>query len=112
MVQELCLSLKNSLRNRHRPGSSLKNEVRWHPVRVPDEADSALNATSTSVMVSTAVAALRPGEGQDSIRVYQDGDHVITQADGRVRDGVFFNVFRCEDGLVIECRGFASPQVR
>ncbi len=46
----------------------------------------------------------------DLVRIIEDGDHVVTQADGRVReDGVFFDVFRFDDGLVVEHWGFAAP---
>ena len=44
------------------------------------------------------------------VRILEDGDFVVTQADGRVRgDGTFFDVFRFEDGLIVEHWGFAAP---
>ena len=43
------------------------------------------------------------------IRAYQDGCYVFTQADGLVQgDGTFFDVFRFEDGLIVEHWGFAA----
>ena len=50
------------------------------------------------------------GHRLDLVRFIEDGDVGVTQADGRVRDdGVFFDVFRFEDGLVVEHWGFAAP---
>ncbi len=44
------------------------------------------------------------------IRAYQDGAFVFTQADGHVRgDGTFFDVFRFDDGLIVEHWGFSAP---
>ena len=44
------------------------------------------------------------------IRAYQDGPYVVTQADGHVRgDGTFFDVFRIDDGLIVEHWGFSAP---
>ena len=46
----------------------------------------------------------------DLVRIIEDGDYVVTQADGHVRDdGVFFDIFRFDDGLVVEHWGFAAP---
>ena len=46
----------------------------------------------------------------DMVRAFADRDHVVTQADGNVRgDGSFFDVFRFEDGLVVEHWGFSMP---
>ncbi len=46
----------------------------------------------------------------DVIRAYEDDDQVVVQADGAVRgDGTFFDVFRFEDGLIVEHWGFAAP---
>ena len=46
----------------------------------------------------------------DVIRAFEDGDHVVVQADGQVRgDGTFFDVFRFEDGLIVEHWGFSAP---
>ena len=43
------------------------------------------------------------------VRAYQDGPFVVTQADGRVQgDGTFFDVFRFEDGLIVEHWGFSA----
>lgn len=43
------------------------------------------------------------------IRAYQDGPYVVIQADGHVRgDGVFFDVFRFEDGLIVEHWAFSA----
>ena len=56
------------------------------------------------------VEALAPDERLALIRAYEDGAHVVTQADGRVRgDGVFFDVFRFEGGLIVEHWGFSAP---
>ena len=44
------------------------------------------------------------------VRIFQEGDFVVTQADGHVRnDGTFFDVFRFENGLIVEHWGFAAP---
>ena len=44
------------------------------------------------------------------IRTLEDGDYVVTQADGEVRgDGAFFDVFRFEDGMIVEHWGFSAP---
>ncbi len=44
------------------------------------------------------------------VRAFQDGDHVFTQADGLILGhGVFFDVFRFEDGLIVEHWGFSAP---
>ena len=44
------------------------------------------------------------------MRLLSDGDCVVVQADGHVRDdGTFFDVFRFEDGLIVEHWGFAAP---
>ena len=46
----------------------------------------------------------------DVVRAFEDGDHVVVQADGKVRgDGTFFDVFRFEDGLIVEHWGFSAP---
>jgi predicted SnoaL-like aldol condensation-catalyzing enzyme len=43
------------------------------------------------------------------IRAYQDGACVFTQADGHVQgDGTFFDVFRFEDGLIVEHWAFSA----
>jgi predicted SnoaL-like aldol condensation-catalyzing enzyme len=43
------------------------------------------------------------------VRAFQDGPYVVTQADGRVQgDGVFFDVFRFDEGLVVEHWGFSA----
>ena len=44
------------------------------------------------------------------VRIFEDGDFVVTQADGQVRgDGTFFDVFRFADGAIVEHWGFAAP---
>ena len=44
------------------------------------------------------------------VRIFEDGDFVVTQADGQVRgDGTFFDVFRFENGAIVEHWGFAAP---
>ncbi|GJG86749.1 polyketide cyclase [Gemmatimonadetes bacterium T265] len=44
------------------------------------------------------------------IRAYQDGPYVVTQADGHVQGrGVFFDVFRFEDGRIVEHWAFSAP---
>lgn len=44
------------------------------------------------------------------VRVFEDDDFVVTQADGRIRgDGTFFDVFRFEGGAIVEHWGFAAP---
>ena len=56
------------------------------------------------------VEELDRGDRLTPIRVLEDGDYVVVQADGRVRgDGTFFDVFRFADGLIVEHWGFASP---
>ena len=43
------------------------------------------------------------------IRAYQDGPYVVTQADGHVRgDGTFFDVFRFDDGRIVEHWAFSA----
>ena len=56
------------------------------------------------------VAALAPDDRLTVVRVLEDGDQVMIQADGRVRgDGTFFDLFRLENGLIVEHWGFATP---
>lgn len=56
------------------------------------------------------VEALAPGDRLEVVRELEDGDQVLVQADGRVRDdGTFFDLFRFENGLVGEHWGFAAP---
>ena len=44
------------------------------------------------------------------VRIFEDVDLVVAQADGQVRgDGTFFDVFRFEEGLIVEHWGFAAP---
>ena len=44
------------------------------------------------------------------VRIFADGDCVVTQADGQSRgDGTFFDIFRFEEGLIVEHWGFAAP---
>lgn len=43
------------------------------------------------------------------VRVFQDGAYVFTQADGLVLgDGTFFDVFRFDDGLIVEHWAFSA----
>ena len=43
------------------------------------------------------------------IRAFHDGDFVVTQADGHVHgDGTFFDVFRFENGLIVEHWAFSA----
>ena len=43
------------------------------------------------------------------VRAIQDGDHVVTQADGLILGrGVFFEIFRFEDGSVVEHWAFST----
>lgn len=43
------------------------------------------------------------------VRTYRDGSYVFTQADGHIRDdGTFFDVFRFENGLVVEHWRFSA----
>jgi predicted SnoaL-like aldol condensation-catalyzing enzyme len=43
------------------------------------------------------------------IRAFEDGGYVVTQADGQIKgDGTFFDVFRFEDGLIVEHWGFSA----
>ena len=43
------------------------------------------------------------------IRAYQDGSYVFTQAEGQVQSqGVFFDVFKFKDGLIVEHWGFSA----
>ena len=56
------------------------------------------------------IDALEPEAQMEIVRIFGDGDFVVTQADGRVRDdGVFFDVFRFESGAIVEHWGFAAP---
>ena len=56
------------------------------------------------------VEALGPDDRLDVVRVLDDGNQVVVQADGKVRDdGTFFDLFRFEDGLIVEHWGFAAP---
>ena len=56
------------------------------------------------------VAALEPGARLEIVRIFEDGDLVVVQADGQVRgDGTFFDVFRFMDGAIVEHWGFAAP---
>ena len=49
------------------------------------------------------------GPELEVIRAYQDGSYVVTQADGHIQgDGTFFDVFRFEDGLVVEHWAFSA----
>lgn len=61
--------------------------------------------------VERYIAEIASGDHRlDLVRVIEDGDHIVTQADGRIRDdGTFFDVFRFENGLVVEHWGFAAP---
>ena len=44
------------------------------------------------------------------VRIFEDGDLVVAQADGQVRgDGTFFDVFRFDGGVIVEHWGFAAP---
>ncbi len=44
------------------------------------------------------------------VRAFEDGPYVFTQADGQIADrNTFFDVFRFEDGLIVEHRGFSAP---
>lgn len=46
----------------------------------------------------------------EAVRAFQDGAYVFTQADGRVLDqNTFFDVFRFEDGLIVEHWVFSAP---
>lgn len=56
------------------------------------------------------IEALAPEARMEMVRVFEDGDYVVTQADGHVRnDGTFFDVFRFDDGAIVEHWGFAAP---
>ena len=56
------------------------------------------------------VAALGPDARMEIVRLFADGDYVVTQSDGDVRgDGTFFDVFRFENGAIVEHWGFAAP---
>jgi predicted SnoaL-like aldol condensation-catalyzing enzyme len=44
------------------------------------------------------------------VRAFQDGPHVFTQAEGLIGgQGVFFDIFRLEDGLMVEHWVFSAP---
>lgn len=50
------------------------------------------------------------GQRLELVRIFEDGDFVVTQADGHIRsDGTFFDVFRFENGAIVEHWGFAAP---
>ena len=56
------------------------------------------------------IDALEPDARTGIVRIFEDGDLVVTQADGQVRDdGTFFDVFRFENGAIVEHWGFAAP---
>ena len=56
------------------------------------------------------VDALTPEMRLEIVRIFEDGDCVVTQADGQVRgDGTFFDVFRFDGGAIVEHWGFAAP---
>lgn len=56
------------------------------------------------------VEALGADDRLEVVRVLEDGDLVLVQSDGRVRgDGTFFDLFRFEDGSIVEHWGFAAP---
>lgn len=56
------------------------------------------------------VEDLAPDDRLEVVRVLEDGDYVVVQSDGRIRgDGTFFDVFRFEDGWIVEHWGFAAP---
>ena len=44
------------------------------------------------------------------VRAFEDGPYVFTQADGQIADqNTFFDVFRFEDGLIVEHWTFSAP---
>ena len=51
-----------------------------------------------------------PHEGHlQVVRAFEDGSYVFTQADGQIFDqNTFFDVFRFEDGLIVEHRVFSA----
>ncbi len=56
------------------------------------------------------IQALEPEARMEIVRIFEDDDYVVTQADGQVRgDGTFFDVFRFEGGAIVEHWGFAAP---
>lgn len=56
------------------------------------------------------VAGLEPDARIEIVRIFEDGDFVVTQADGHVRgDGTFFDVFRFDESAIVEHWGFAAP---
>ena len=73
--------------------------------------------TEHSSRVADGIAGLRDYVGglarEDRLKVvrtFEDAPYVFTQADGQIADqNTFFDVFRFEDGLIVEHRGF--PQL-
>lgn len=44
------------------------------------------------------------------VRAFEDGSYVLTQADGQIFDqNTFFDIFRFEDGLIVEHWAFSAP---
>ena len=75
------------------------------------------NYTEHNPRVADGVAGLReyvsrlPHETRlQVIRAFEDGPYIFTQADGQVLDqNTFFDVFRFEDGLIVEHWAFSAP---
>lgn len=67
--------------------------------------------------VADSVAGLRDFVGRlppethlKVVRAFEDGSYVFTQADGQVHgQNTFFDVFRFEDGLIVEHWAFSAP---
>ncbi len=56
------------------------------------------------------IGQLLPMDHLALVRIFEDGPYVFTQADGQILDGgTFFDVFRFEDGLIVEHWGFSAP---
>ncbi len=54
--------------------------------------------------------ALSPEDNIRVIRIFEDGNYVVTQADGQVGDQItFFDVFRFQDGFIVEHWTFSAP---
>ena len=56
------------------------------------------------------IQQLSPQDYLHVVRAFEDGPYIFTQEDGQIADqGTFFEVFRFEDGLIVEHWVFAAP---
>ena len=56
------------------------------------------------------IRRLPRGSRLQVVRAFEDGPYVFTQADGQIANqNTFFDVFRFEDGLIVEHWTFSAP---